>query len=211
MKRALFSVALVTLGLLIVLTVSKAEVPMDRPQVGVRPSYTAGSGGYLGWKGPSIWDIIRSRQEFSDFQRAVDNAGLSNLLDTKGPFTVFVPTDSGFRQLPAQTEQQIMSNSKMSKEVVLNHTADGRMLYKVRTPMLGVLDLSRMGYIETSEGTRIPIQVTQGAIKVGQAKLIEANIGASNGVIHVVDQVNLPPELQEAVPQNQEGEGEHPQ
>ena len=196
MKKALFGLALVSLGLLTVLSVSRAETPFDRPQVGSHNMIVGGAGTAVGWKAASIWDVISSHREFSDFQKAVSKAGLSNLLDTKGPFTVFVPTDAGFERLPAETEEQIFTDAAVSKDVVLNHTTDGRLFYNVTDPMMGTSDLGRMAYIMTSQGTKIPIEVTASAVKVGQAHLLLANIQASNGVIHVVDQVNLPSSVQ---------------
>jgi uncharacterized surface protein with fasciclin (FAS1) repeats len=204
MKKALFGLALVSLGLFTVLTVPRAETALDRPQVGLSSRIVGGAGGAMGWKAASIWDVISSHREFSDFQKAVSKAGLSNLLDTKGPFTVFVPTDSGFERLPAETEEQILTDSNVSRGVVLNHTAEGRLLYNVTSPIVGTGDLARMGYIMTSVGTKIPIEVTPSAVKVGQARLLIANIQASNGVIHVVDDVNLPPAIQPS----SEGQGE---
>ena len=210
MKKTLFSLALACLGLLLVLTVPKAAITLpgshhDATQI------IGGAGGVLGLKQPTIWDIVRSREEFSNFQTAVEKADLAAMLDQKGPFTVFIPTDAGFAQLPSDTKRQVLNDPNASKQVVLNQTADGRLAYNVLEPQVGLRDLTRMGYIVTADGNKIPLTVEPRTIQVGKARLVEANIGASNGIIHVVDRVNLPPGLETMPMQPQESEGQNPE
>jgi uncharacterized surface protein with fasciclin (FAS1) repeats len=194
MKRSTIALGFLAVLSLTALTVTYAKLPQD---VFVPSRYdfaSAGmsSGAVRAWEAPSIMAILDSRSEFSNFRRAVEKAGLSPMLDEKGPFTVFVPTDEAFYRLPSAAEEQILKDSSAAKSVVLNQITPGDLLYGAPN---ADMDLSRIGIILTSDGNHIPVVVSQRDVRVGQSRLLKANLKASNGIIHVVDDLNLPPEV----------------
>jgi len=191
MKRTLFILSVLAVGALAAFSVTYAEFPTGAPRSHAMENQINGlpTGGNVGLGLPSILAVIDSRQEFSSFRRAVEAAGLTPTLNSKGPFTVFVPTDEAFNRLPTATEEAILKDPQASKAVVMNQMTNGTLLYGAS----GDQDLSRVGFIVTNDGNRIPIIVGRNEVKVGQARLVKANIRASNGIIHVVDEVILPP------------------
>ena len=191
MKRTLFILSILAVGSLAALSVTFARIPDGAPLSHGLENQISGlpTGGNVGLGLPSILAVIDSRQEFSSFRRAVEAAGLTPTLNSKGPFTVFVPTDEAFNRLPSATEEEILKDPLASKAVVMNQMTDGVLLYGSS----GNQDLARVGFILTNDGNRIPIIVGRNEVKVGQARLVKANIRASNGIIHVVDEVILPP------------------
>lgn len=193
MKRSRFILSLLAAGAVAAMTVAYAMMP-DGASSGYLPG-SAGSGGMdtdnaMWGNTPSIMAVLDTHSQFSDFRRAVERAGLSSTLETKGPFTVFVPTDEAFNRLPSPAEEKILANPQEAKAVVLNQMASGDLVYGATGTKM---DLARVGFIVTADGNRIPVIVSHHKVKIGQARLVEANIPASNGIIHVVDQVSFSP------------------
>jgi uncharacterized surface protein with fasciclin (FAS1) repeats len=191
MKRSVVTLTFLAVLTLSALSITYAKLPDDAPVThGIASQFTGMGAGTLhqGAGLPSILAVIDSREDFSNFRRAVERASLTQTLDSKGPFTVFVPTDEAFNRLPSAEEEEILRDPQTSKAVVLNQMTDGYLAYGASGPQ----DLSRVGFIVTEDGNRIPIIVGRKDLRVGQSHLVKANIRASNGIIHVVDQVILP-------------------
>ena len=122
---------------------------------------------------------------FKTLTAAVKAAGLQATLTEKGPFTVFAPTDEAFAKLPKGTVEGLLANPEKLKKVLLHHVVAG----DVRAA--AVVKLKTAKYLN---GTSLAIDATDG-VKVGGAKVIKADVGASNGVIHVIDTVLIPNDL----------------
>jgi uncharacterized surface protein with fasciclin (FAS1) repeats len=135
-------------------------------------------------------DIIataRGAGTFGTLLAAVDAAGLTATLQGAGPFTVFAPTDAAFAALPAGTVETLLrpENRARLTAVLTYHVVSGNVRAAQVTTMTSATSL---------QGAPIAIAVENGRVKLnGSATVTTADVAASNGVIHVIDRVILPP------------------
>jgi uncharacterized surface protein with fasciclin (FAS1) repeats len=124
--------------------------------------------------------------QFKTLAKAFDAAGLVPTLEGPGPFTVFAPTDDAFAKLPAGTLQNLLKpeNKAQLVAILTYHVVPGRL-------MAG--DVAKAHELKTVEGKPLEIKTTGGSVMVDDAKVTATDIAASNGVIHVIDHVVLPP------------------
>jgi uncharacterized surface protein with fasciclin (FAS1) repeats len=136
-------------------------------------------------KDPDIVDIAAGNPDFSTLVAAVKAAGLVETLKGPGPFTVFAPTNEAFAALPAGTVENLLKPENKAKlvQVLTYHVVPG----KVTSDQLAGKRMS----VATVEGQSVKIDGRNG-VKVNNAKVVSADIMASNGVIHVIDKVLLP-------------------
>lgn len=134
--------------------------------------------------GKDIVDIAAGNESFSTLVAAVQAADLVDTLKGEGPFTVFAPTDDAFAALPAGTVEDLLKPENKDKltAVLTYHVVPGKV-------MSG--DLSDGMTATTVQGSDVTIGTTDG-VTVDGAKVVQADIEASNGVIHVIDSVILP-------------------
>ena len=122
---------------------------------------------------------------FGTLLTAATAAGLVETLQGAGPFTVFAPTDEAFAALPAGTLDSLLADPEALKKVLLYHVVSG----KVTSDQ--VVELTSA---DSVEGSPIAISVKDGKVYLNDsAQVVTADVEASNGVIHVIDQVLLPP------------------
>lgn len=115
---------------------------------------------------------------------AVKAAGLVEILQGKGPFTVFAPTDAAFAAIQSEVDKLLKPESKQKLSKILTyHVVSGKMK---------AADLKDGQELTTVEGSKLKVMVKDGKVMVGNAKVTTADISASNGVIHVIDKVLLP-------------------
>ena len=135
----------------------------------------------------TIVDVAASNPAFSTLVTAVKAAGLVETLSGKGPFTVFAPTNEAFAALPKGTLEKLLKpeNRDLLRKVLTYHVVSGNLKAK---------DL-RSSKVPTVEGNSVVLQVSKNGVKVNNINVIKADVDASNGVIHVIDQVLLPPGL----------------
>ena len=119
---------------------------------------------------------------FNTLLTAAEAAGLTNVLYNDGPFTLFAPTDDAFAELPDGTVESLLGNPKELAKVLKYHLVKGN----VFSP-----DLNNGSSVATLLGSPVSISTTEGVL-VNNAKVIQADMEASNGVIHVIDKVLLP-------------------
>ena len=122
--------------------------------------------------------------KFKTLVSLVKQAGLAGTLQGNGPFTVFAPTDAAFAKVPKSTLEALAKNKSKLRAVLLYHVASGRL-----TASKAVAAKS----VKTLEGGSLKVRSSKGAVTVGGARVVAANISASNGVIHVIDKVLIPP------------------
>ncbi|NCJ06843.1 fasciclin domain-containing protein [Synechococcales cyanobacterium C] len=137
--------------------------------------------------GTSIVDIASSSDSFSILTQAIEAAGLTNTLAGEGPFTVFAPTDTAFAALPEGALDMLMmpENRDTLVKILTYHVVPGEAL---STSL-------ESGSVQTVEGGDVEVTVNETSVMVNNANVVQADIEASNGVIHVIDQVILPPDL----------------
>ena len=135
---------------------------------------------------PDIVDIAASNDAFSTLVTAVKAAGLVETLKSEGPFTVFAPTNEAFEQLPEGTLESLLKpeNKDQLVEILTYHVVPGQVM---------AAEAATLNTAETAEGSTITISTTDEGVMINDANVVQADIEASNGVIHVIDKVILPP------------------
>ncbi len=133
-------------------------------------------------------DIVETATEAGSFKTlltAVQAAGLVETLQGKGPFTVFAPTDAAFAALPAGTLDGLLKDPAALKKVLLYHVVSGSV---TADKVVGLTSATSV------EGSPVAISVKDGTVYLNDsAKVVTPDLMASNGVIHVIDKVILPP------------------
>jgi uncharacterized surface protein with fasciclin (FAS1) repeats len=180
MKR---SIALLVPALAIAIAAcSSAASPSAAPTTAAAPS-TAPSVSAAMTK-----DIVQTATEAGSFKTllaAVKAAGLVETLQGKGPFTVFAPTDAAFAALPAGTLDGLLKDPAALKKILLYHVVSGSV---TADKVVGLTSATSV------EGSPIAISVKDGTVYLNDsAKVVTPDVMASNGVIHVIDKVILPP------------------
>jgi uncharacterized surface protein with fasciclin (FAS1) repeats len=115
----------------------------------------------------------------------VKAAGLADILQDDGPFTVFAPTDAAFAKLPQGAIEALLADNDKLKAVLTYHVVPGSLMAS---------DIVKMGAgeIETVNGAPVQVTLRDGKVFVDGAKVVSTNIIASNGIIHVIDAVIVP-------------------
>ena len=133
-----------------------------------------------------IVDTAVSAGQFNTLATALKAAGLVETLKGKGPFTVFAPTDAAFAKLPAGTVETLLKPENKAKltAILTYHVVPGRVMAS---------DVVKLKEAKTVNGTPLPINAAGGKVMAGAATVTSPDVQASNGVIHVVDTVILPP------------------
>jgi uncharacterized surface protein with fasciclin (FAS1) repeats len=126
--------------------------------------------------------------QFKTLVAAVKAADLVDTLKGEGPFTVFAPTDEAFAKLPPGTVEELLKpeNKDKLKAILTYHVVAGKVM------AADVVKLNGKN-VRTVQGNPVAIQVNGGTVMVGKAKVTKTDIVTSNGVIHVIDTVLLPP------------------
>jgi uncharacterized surface protein with fasciclin (FAS1) repeats len=130
-----------------------------------------------------IVDTAIDAGTFTTLVAAVEAAGLVETLKGEGPFTVFAPTDEAFAALPEGTVEALLADPEALAAILTYHVVAGKVMST---------DLSNDMTATTVNGADVTI-MTEGGVMVNGANVVAADIEASNGVIHVIDAVILPP------------------
>lgn len=135
--------------------------------------------------GDDIVDIAVSKSEFSTLVTAIEAAGLTGTLKSDGPFTLFAPTNDAFAELPAGTVENLLRPENRDRLVAI-------LTYHV-VPGAATSDqlAGRRASLKTVQGSSVRIDGTDG-VKVDGANVVVADVIATNGVVHVIDNVILP-------------------
>ena len=133
----------------------------------------------------SIAEIAAADGRFETLVAALDAAGLVETLAGEGSFTVFAPTDDAFAKLPEGTVEALLQDIPALTDILLYHVVDGKVMAE---------DVVMLNEAKTLNGRYVDIKVDNGMVYINDAQVIITDIMASNGVIHVIDSVLLPPE-----------------
>lgn len=123
-------------------------------------------------------------RRFNELLKAAQVAGLTGLLTSAGPYTLFAPTDSAFDNMNDVDLAKLKKDRDRLAYVLKYHLAPGR---------FGRTDFVKQKTIQTLAGPRLTITKMGQVIKINEANIDQADIGASNGVIHAIDMVLMPP------------------
>lgn len=130
----------------------------------------------------NIVDIATSNDSFETLVTALQAAGLVETLQGDGPFTVFAPTDEAFAKLPPGTVEALLADKEQLTAVLTYHVVAGKLM---------AADVAGAKSATTVQGGTLAIDTSNG-VMVGGANVVQADIEASNGVIHVIDTVLIP-------------------
>jgi len=134
-----------------------------------------------------IVDTAVGAGQFETLAAALGAAGLVDTLKGKGPFTVFAPTDDAFAKLPAGTVENLLKpeNKDQLTAILTYHVVPGKVM---------AADVVKLSEAETVNGKKVNIKTEGDTVMINGAKVVSADVAASNGVIHVIDAVILPPQ-----------------
>jgi len=131
---------------------------------------------------PTIVDVAVQAGSFKTLVQAVQAAGLVETLSGEGPFTVFAPTDEAFAQIPQETLQAVLADKEKLTAILTYHVVPGKLM---------AADVVRSTQLQTAQGQSITVS-TEGGVRVDDANVVQTDIEADNGVIHVIDKVIMP-------------------
>jgi len=132
----------------------------------------------------SIVEIAVGNEDFSTLVDLLTKAGLVDTLKGEGPFTVFAPTNAAFAKVDKATLDSLAADKEKLKAVLLYHVVSGKVM---------AADAMKLSEAGTVNGAKAKIEVRDGSVYVAGAKVTTADVAATNGVIHIVDSVMLPP------------------
>ena len=130
----------------------------------------------------NIVDTMIAGANLTTFASAVSAAGLTDELATKGPFTVFAPTEEAFKKLPAGAYDNLLKDVGKLKAVLSYHVVSG---------YFAARDV-KAGEIKTLQGSPLTAVVSSSDLRVNGARVTQADIVATNGIVHAIDAVILP-------------------
>jgi uncharacterized surface protein with fasciclin (FAS1) repeats len=133
-----------------------------------------------------IVDMAIAAGNCTTFVSAVKTAGLSGTLTGKGPFTVFAPTDEAFKKLPSGALDALIKDTAKLKAVLSYHVVKGHVVAK---------DV-KSGEVMTLQGSPLIASVSSTGVEVNGVRVEQADIIATNGVIHMIDAVTMPKKWQ---------------
>lgn len=133
----------------------------------------------------NIVETAASAGNFNILAAALDAAGLIDTLEGDGPFTVFAPTDAAFEALPEGTVEMLLKPENKDKltAILTYHVVAGKVMSS---------DVAGIDTATTVNGAEIDVMISGSDVMLNDAKVTAVDIGASNGVIHVIDKVLLP-------------------
>lgn len=130
----------------------------------------------------NIVDTAIGAGNFTTFAAGIKAAGLTDALAAKGPFTVFAPTDEAFKKLPSGAYDALLKDSAKLKAVLNYHVVSGYFMAR---------DV-KSGEVMTLQGSTLTAAVSSPDVRVNGARVTQADLVATNGIVHAIDEVILP-------------------
>ncbi len=131
----------------------------------------------------TIADTAAATPQLSTLTKLIREAGLTETLAGSGPFTVFAPSDEAFKAVPAATLQALMQDKARLKAVLTHHVVPGTVL---------AADVKN-GPVKTVQGANLALSRSGTFVTVEDAVVTAADVNATNGVVHIIDKVLIPP------------------
>lgn len=135
---------------------------------------------------PNIVEVAASNDDFTTLVAAVQAAGLADTLSGEGPYTVFAPTNEAFAELPDGTVEMLLLPENKDQLVAI-------LTYHVVAGDVSAAEVVELTEVTTLQGGTAAIVVTEAGVTIDGANVIVTDIEASNGVVHVIDTVMMPP------------------
>ena len=131
----------------------------------------------------AITDTVARAPQLSTLSKLISDAGLADTLRGPGPFTLFAPTDEAFKAVPAKTLAELAANKEMLAAVLTFHVLPGKVMSA---------DVKN-GAAKTVNGANVALAKSGTFVTVEDAVVQQADLPATNGVVHVIDRVLIPP------------------
>ncbi|MBN1476816.1 fasciclin domain-containing protein, partial [Candidatus Sumerlaeota bacterium] len=129
---------------------------------------------------PDVVDRISSDERLSNFAWAIDLTQQEEILRGEGPWTILAPSNAAYDEIPMREIIRLIRNRAELTEIFRCHVIEGR---------LSEEDLRALSQVQTRQGLQLPVRQSEGQLWLGTANVVEADIVASNGVIHIVDRI----------------------
>ena len=136
-------------------------------------------------KSKDIVDTAVAAGQFNTLAAALEAADLVDTLKGDGPFTVFAPTDAAFAKLPEGTVESLLKPENRDQLIAI-------LTYHVVPGKVKAADVVKLSEAKTVNGQDVSITVADNGVQIDNANVVKTDIGASNGVIHVIDTVIIP-------------------
>jgi uncharacterized surface protein with fasciclin (FAS1) repeats len=131
----------------------------------------------------TLTDTAARTPQLSTLSKLIADAGLADTLRTGGPYTVFAPSDDAFKAVPAKTLAELSADKALLKSVLTYHVVAGQVLSADVKP----------GNAKTVQGANVALSKAGGYVTVEDALVTQADVPATNGVVHIIDRVLIPP------------------
>lgn len=131
----------------------------------------------------SITDTAARTPQLSTLARLIQEAGLAETLRAAGPMTVFAPSDEAFKAVPAKTMAELAANKELLRSVLTYHVLAGKVMSAE----------VKNSSVKTVQGANLAVAKAGSFVTVEDALVTQADVQATNGVIHIIDKVLLPP------------------
>jgi uncharacterized surface protein with fasciclin (FAS1) repeats len=135
----------------------------------------------------NVVDLIDKNPSLRTLASTIDKADLQDTLKQSGPYTIFAPSDGAFAALPAATRERLLKdeNRALLRQILTYHVVPG----SITSGQL------KSGQVKTQSGGTVNVQVDGAKVKVNQSQVTQPDIQASNGVVHIIDRILLPPNV----------------
>jgi uncharacterized surface protein with fasciclin (FAS1) repeats len=190
MKKIFVVLAILFIGILLAGCTSQPPAPVATPTPTPTPVPTPVPTPEL----KTCYAIIADDPQFSVLNAALKASKLDAALSSKGPFTILAPNDAAFKSLPNGTVETLLKDPQgQLTQILLDHVIENKTLLAV--------DVVKLGEAKTMQGAVVKINTTADGVTIGGAKVTKTDIVCSNGVIHVINRVIIPPvEVKTATP-----------
>ena len=131
----------------------------------------------------NVPEVIAADPELSTLSKLISDAGLTPTLAGTGPFTVFAPTNAAFKNVPAKTMDELAKNKQLLTEVLTFHVVPAKAM---------AADV-KQGNVKSVNGANLALSKAGTYVTVEDAVVTKADLTATNGVVHVIDRVLMPP------------------
>ena len=131
----------------------------------------------------SVPEVIAADPELSTLSKLISDAGLTQTLSGTGPFTVFAPTNAAFKNVPAKTMDELAKNKELLSQVLTFHVV----------PTKAMAADVKQGNVKSVNGANLALSKAGAYVTVEDAVVTKSDLTATNGVVHVIDRVLMPP------------------
>jgi uncharacterized surface protein with fasciclin (FAS1) repeats len=132
---------------------------------------------------PTVAEATAQQPQLHTLNKLLADAGMADTLKGTGPYTVFAPSDDAFKAVPAKTMSELANNKDLLRQVLSYHVVAGK---------LNAADVSNRN-VKTVQGAELALSKSGTFVTVDDAMVVQADVAAGNGVVHVIDRVLMPP------------------